>query len=88
MKLDDESIKHKNYDINSPKDEIDFFYTNNEFLTSKDIKNKNKIITEQNKRNIPDEIFNLYKVISRKDKIILYDIILYTYRWIFFIKSI
>ena len=71
-----EGIKHKNYDINSPKDEIDFFYTNNEFLTSKDIKNKNKIITEQNKRNIPDEIFNLYKVISRKDKIILYDIIL------------
>lgn len=68
-----QGIKHKNYDVNAPKDEIDFFYSADEFLNEKDIANKKQILEEQASRNIPDEIFNLYKVISRKDKITLYD---------------
>lgn len=68
-----EGIKHKNYDINSPKEEIDLFYTDEEYLNEED---KTKVIDInklQKERNIPDEIFNLYKVVSRRDKIDIYD---------------
>ncbi len=68
-----EGIKHKNYDINSPKEEVDLFYTEEEYLSEED---KTKIIDInqlQQERGIPDEIFHLYKVVSRKDKIKIYD---------------
>jgi replicative superfamily II helicase len=73
IESDSDGIKHKNYDINSPKEEIDLFYTDNKYLKEED---KDKIIDInklQDERNIPDEIFNLYKVVSRKDKIEIYD---------------
>ncbi|MDC8002921.1 helicase-related protein [Aureisphaera galaxeae] len=68
-----EGIKHKNYDLQSPKEEVDLFYTRQEYLTDSD---KTKIIDInqlQAERNIPDEVFNLYKVVSRRDKISIYD---------------
>ncbi|WKL43311.1 helicase-related protein [Flavobacterium sp. ZE23DGlu08] len=68
-----EGIKHKNYDLQAPKDEIDLFYSKDEFLSQADQDRKTDIKEEQEKRGIPDEIFNLYKVVSRLDKIILYD---------------
>ena len=68
-----EGIKHKNYDLQAPKDEIDLFYSKDEFLSQADQERKTNIKAEQEKRGIPDEIFNLYKVISRLDKITLYD---------------
>jgi late competence protein required for DNA uptake (superfamily II DNA/RNA helicase) len=68
-----EGIKHKNYDLQSPKDEIDLFYSKDEFLSQADQDRKTSIKEEQEKRGIPDEIFNLYKVVSRLDKIIIYD---------------
>jgi replicative superfamily II helicase len=68
-----EGIKHKNYDLQAPKDEIDLFYSKDEFLSQADQDRKSDIKAEQEKRGIPDEIFNLYKVVSRLDKITLYD---------------
>lgn len=68
-----EGIKHKNYDLQAPKDEIDLFYSKDEFLSQADQERKTNIKAEQEKRGIPDEIFNLYKVVSRLDKITLYD---------------
>ncbi len=68
-----EGIKHKNYDLQAPKDEIDLFYSKDEFLSQSDQDRKTDIKAEQEKRGIPDEIFNLYKVVSRLDKIIIYD---------------
>ncbi|WP_161554573.1 helicase-related protein [Sinomicrobium soli] len=68
-----EGIKHKNYDINSPKDEVDLFYTDEEYLTEHDKTKIMDINQLQQDRNIPDEVFNLYKVIGRKDKIEIYD---------------
>ena len=68
-----EGIKHKNYDLKAPKDEIDLFYSKDEFLSQADQDRKTDIKSEQEKRGIPDEIFNLYKVVSRLDKITLYD---------------
>ncbi len=68
-----EGIKHKNYDLEASKDEIDLFYSKDEFLSQADQERKTNIKAEQEKRGIPDEIFNLYKVVSRLDKITLYD---------------
>lgn len=68
-----EGIKHKNYDLQAPKDEIDLFYSKDEYLSQADQDRKTNIKTEQDKRGIPDEIFNLYKVVSRLDKITIYD---------------
>lgn len=68
-----EEIKHKNYDLESPKDEIDLFYTDNEFLTEDNRTEKINIETEQEIRGIPDDIIRRFKVVSRKDKIQVYD---------------
>jgi late competence protein required for DNA uptake (superfamily II DNA/RNA helicase) len=68
-----EGIKHKNYDLSAPKDEIDLFITKDEFLKSEDQQRKLDIKALQEERNIPDFIFSLYKVVSRIHKIQLYD---------------
>lgn len=68
-----EEIKHKNYDIDSPKDEVDLFYTDNQFLTENDQGKKNDIKNEQEVRGIPDSIMQRYNIISRNDKIKIYD---------------
>ncbi len=68
-----EGIKHKNYDLNSPKDEVDLYYTDDEYLTDDDRLKTVDIRSKQLERNIPDEVFQLYKVVSRLDKIEIYD---------------
>ncbi len=68
-----EGIKHKNYDLNSPKDEVDLYYTDDEYLTDDDRLKIVDIREKQIERNIPDEVFQLYKVVSRLDKIEIYD---------------
>lgn len=73
IESESEGIKHKNYDLQAPKDEIDLFYSKDEFLSEADQNRKTDIKAEQEKRGIPDEIFNLYKVVSRLDKITIYD---------------
>lgn len=70
-----EGIKHKNYDKESFKDEIDLFYSGDKFLNDKDRQRKKDLLSEQKQRNLPDELFDLYKVVSRLDKIKVYDLI-------------
>lgn len=70
---EDEILKHKNYDINAPKDEIDLFYSKDEYLSDNDKARRKSVKLEQIKRNIPDEILSQYKVVSRLDKIKVYD---------------
>jgi len=69
----DSEIKHKNYDESSKKDEIDYFITNEDFLNSDDRKSRKLVLHEQLKRDIPNEIMQMYKVISHSDKITVYD---------------
>ena len=73
IESDPEGIKHKNYDPNSQKDEIDLFYTDPKYLNEKDEERIESIRTKQSDRAIPDSVFALYKVISRLDKILVYD---------------
>jgi late competence protein required for DNA uptake (superfamily II DNA/RNA helicase) len=68
-----EGIKHKNYDLNAPKDEIDLFITRDEFLKTEDQQRKQNIRALQEEKDIPDFVFSLYKVVSRLHKIQLYD---------------
>ncbi|WP_439556688.1 helicase-related protein [Dyadobacter sp.] len=68
-----EGIKHKNFDIQSPKDEIDLFYTEDLYLSDGDRKKKIDIQLQQSVRNIPDEILDQFKVISRVDKLTIFD---------------
>lgn len=68
-----ESINHKNYDLNSRKEEIDLFYSGNEFLTDEDRLRRDNILKEQKKRGIPDNILEMFKVVSKADKIKIYD---------------
>lgn len=69
----DDEIKHKNYDIDVEKNEIDYFITDDAFLSRADIEHKNNILLEQQKRGLPNEIMAMYKVISHSDKITVYD---------------
>ncbi len=69
----DDEIKHKNYDESSIKDEIDYFITDDEFLTNNDKLKKEEVIKQYRERNIPDVIMNMYKVISYSDKIDVHD---------------
>lgn len=69
----EDEIKHKNYDKNSIKNEIDYFITDKEFLNNEDNLKKENIKQKQKQRNIPDNIMNMYKVISYSDKIDVYD---------------
>ena len=66
-------IKHKNYDISVKKDNVDLFYTDDEFLNSSNKQLKEKIILEQQKRNLPDELLEQFKTVNRSDKIKVYD---------------
>ena len=68
-----EGIKHKNYDLNAPKDEIDLFITRDEFLKTEDQQRKQNIRALQEEKDIPDFVFSLYKVVNRLHKIQLYD---------------
>ena len=68
-----EPIKHKNYDKFSPKDDIDLFFTDNEYLNQENIERKQTINQLQIQHNIPEDIISQFKVISRKDKIKIYE---------------
>jgi Type III restriction enzyme, res subunit/Helicase conserved C-terminal domain len=68
-----ESIHHKNYDLESKKDEIDLFYSSDEFLSAEDRVRRDNVIIEQEKRNIPDHILSMFKIVSKADKIKIYD---------------
>ena len=73
---DAEGIKHKNYDENAPKDEIDLFYSEDIYLSENDKKRKTDILKDQQDRSLPDELFSMYKVVSRFDKMKIYDSII------------
>ena len=69
---DQEIIEHKNYDINSPKDEVDYQITKKEYLSQKDKENLHNILLKIKQLQMPNLVFNSFKVISPTDKITLY----------------
>ncbi|EPG0607697.1 DEAD/DEAH box helicase family protein [Vibrio fluvialis] len=70
---EDDEIRHKNFDSESNKNEIDYFITDDEFLTDLDIDNRLKLLIKQKDRGIPDYVMKMYKVISYSDKLTVFD---------------
>lgn len=69
----EESIKHKNYDKDILKDDLDYFFTQEKYLNEQNIQAKNAIIEKQRERKLPNELFQQFKAVSRNDKIFVYD---------------
>ena len=69
----DNEIKHKNYDLDSFKDEIDYFITDEPYLSDADINLKREIVNQQQLRSIPDDVISMYRMISHSDKMTVYD---------------
>lgn len=69
-------IKYKNYEKDVDKSSVDIFFTPEKYLTTKDKVEKMSIIVEQERRTLPNSLFEQYKTVSRKDKIKVYDNIL------------
>jgi hypothetical protein len=67
-----ENIAHKNYDKDSPKTDIDYQITKEKYLSEQDKKEKDFIQTQFDKLGIPPEVFNSFRVVGPKDKLILY----------------
>ncbi|WP_352416521.1 DEAD/DEAH box helicase family protein [Oscillibacter ruminantium] len=67
-----ENIAHKNYDKDSPKTDIDYQITKEKYLSEQDKKEKDFIQKQIDKLRIPPEVFNSFRVVGPKDKLILY----------------
>ena len=76
LNSDGSEIKYKNYEKDVDKSPVDIFFTPEKYLTTKDKAEKMSIIMEQERRMLPNSLFEQYKTVSRKDKIKVYDNIL------------
>ena len=72
IKSPQEIIEHKNYDLHSKKDEVDYQITKDKYLTQDDRVKLNDILLKIEQLNMPRLVFNSFKVISPTDKIALY----------------
>ncbi|WP_417876910.1 DEAD/DEAH box helicase, partial [Winogradskyella sediminis] len=68
-------IEHKNYQTSDNRKEIDDEMTPSQFLDDRSIQRLEEIRGLQNERGIPDEIISQFKVISKREKIKMYDLI-------------
>lgn len=68
-----EIIEHKNYDLNSKKDEIDYQITKKEYLSQNDQEKYKILLSQIEQLKIPRLIMTSFKIISITDKIHLYN---------------
>lgn len=68
-----EPIKHKNYDPSQSKKEIDDEMTPNQFLDDRSKERLEEVRKMQSERGIPNDILSQFKVVSKRDKIKIYD---------------
>lgn len=73
LEKNEEPLKHKSFDENIDKNDIDILYTDEKFLSLNDRERRKKIIQAQKDRGIPKEILSMYKMVSWSDKIQIYD---------------
>ena len=71
-----DNIKHKNYEKDVNKSEVDIFNSSKEYLTSQDKNIKLSVLKKQRSKGLPNSLFNQYKTVSRQDKMQVYDNIL------------
>lgn len=71
-----DKLRYKNYDKTIDKNEVDIFNTDEDFLTKNDKFKKSEIIRKQKELNIHDDILNKYRIVSKMDKIFVYETLL------------
>ncbi len=69
---DQENIEHKNYDVDSLKTDIDYQITKDKYLSEQDKQQRDFIQEQIDKLGIPLEVFNAFRVVGPKDKLVLY----------------
>lgn len=70
-----ENIAHKNYDIETPKTDVDYQITKDEYLSVSDKTQKQNIQEQIKCLGIPSLVFDAFKIVGPKDKLKLYSII-------------
>lgn len=68
-----EELRHKNYDVNSLKHDVDYQITREKYLSEDQKKEKKHILERVAEYEIPLEIFRLFKVVGSKDKLTIYE---------------
>ncbi|MFW6680361.1 helicase-related protein [Lacrimispora sp. AGF001] len=71
-KGDQDIIEHKNYDINSNKTDVDYQITKEQYLTEIDKRDRDSIQNQIDLLGIPTSVFNSFRIVGPKDKLILY----------------
>lgn len=77
IKSDNEKLKHKNYDVNSQKSDVDYQITKDEFLSPTEQREKQRLQRKAEKIELPDTILAKFKVVGPRDKITLYESIIH-----------
>ncbi|WP_159801830.1 helicase-related protein [Flavobacterium sp. MK4S-17] len=76
MSKTDGGIRHKNFDVTLSKEGADLDMTDEEYLDETSKEKRIRIDLMQQERGIPEEVMQLFKTVSREDKIVVYDQIL------------
>lgn len=76
IKSDNEKLKHKNYDVNSQKSDVDYQITKDEFLSPTERSEKQRLQRKAEEIELPDTILAKFKVVGPRDKIALYESIM------------
>lgn len=71
-----EILEHKNYDVTSPKSDVDYQITKDEYLSETERQDKKDIQSRIIASKIPPEVFDCFRVVGPKDKLLLYGDIL------------
>lgn len=69
---DEICLKHKGYDIESKKTDVDLDISQNSYLSDEDKKRKREIYETVRCSGLPDEVINSFKTVSKIDKVNLY----------------
>lgn len=70
-----ELLEHKNYDINTPKTDVDYQITKEQYLSVEDLQEKESIFSQVEASGIPTNVFSSFRVVGPKDKLLLYETI-------------
>lgn len=68
-----EILEHKNYDINTTKTDVDYQITKEKYLSPSDLQDKQSISRQIDESGIPTTVFNCFKIVGPKDKLLLYE---------------
>lgn len=67
-----ELLEHKNYDIDAPKTDVDYQITKDQYLSAANLQEKETIASQIEASGIPANVFNGFRVVGPKDKLLLY----------------